>query len=207
MRQILTLLIIVALLGSVCCRRRKEQLAEQTETKEERKTVVEANHFYSNYETSTGYDINSVEKDKPLIFYLKPHNAQANDKTLTENPINITLTTGASTVTCPFTSYTNLCSLPKVTETDMKLKIACKKTPCELSWIILQPPTHEEDGDHDLDQLVAVNQDYQHASLKVVCNNPDLKETFASEVKLYSNSKFKKFETKIGMAMFLFSNE
>ena len=29
---------------------------------EEQKTVVESNHFYSNYELYTNYDINSVEK-------------------------------------------------------------------------------------------------------------------------------------------------
>jgi len=84
-----------------------------------------------------------VEKDKPLILYIKPQNGQANDKTLKDNPITIILEAGSDTVTCNFTSYSSLCSLPKITVSDVKLKLSCKKAPCELSWDILQPPTQD----------------------------------------------------------------
>lgn len=140
MRQIITLLLLVLLLTPALTRRKKETLAEQVETKDERKTVVEANHFFSNYETSTNYDINSVEKDKSLVFFLRPSQGKADEKALADNPVTITLDAGSDKATCVFDSYTKLCSLSKVTVTDMKLKIECKKAPCELSWEIIQPP-------------------------------------------------------------------
>jgi hypothetical protein len=54
---------------------------------------------------------------------------------------------------------------------------------------------------------VAVNQESQHAVLRVFCNNPDLRKTFGDNIKLYSNSLFRKFVTEEGMVYFLFSNE
>ncbi len=39
-----------------------------------------------------------------------------------------------------------MCSLKNVTEEEIELKINCKKTPCELSWLIVQPPAFEKDG-------------------------------------------------------------
>ncbi len=51
--------------------------------------MVESNHFYSNEERNTTYDINSVEKNKSLIFILK--NTDKKDKELKDNPITITL--------------------------------------------------------------------------------------------------------------------
>jgi len=43
-----------------------------------------------------------------------------------------------------------MCSLKNITNSAMKLGIKCEKTPCELSWIILQPALVEDDGDHDI---------------------------------------------------------
>ena len=34
-------------------------------------TVIEKNHFYSNYEVNTTYNITKVNKDKPIILFLK----------------------------------------------------------------------------------------------------------------------------------------
>lgn len=63
--------------------------------KDEKKTVVEANHFYSNYERNTTYDITNIEKNKSLVFLLKPNGKT--DKELKENPITIGLDAGANT--------------------------------------------------------------------------------------------------------------
>jgi len=43
--------------------------------------------------------------------------------------------------------------------------------------------------------------------LKVVCNNPDLKERFADGLTLFTNSKYRKISTKVGIVYYLFSNE
>jgi hypothetical protein len=94
-----------------------------------------------------------------------------------------------------------------VTTTSVKLGIACKKTPCELSWEIVQPAVQEDDGDSPLDQLVAVNADNNHAVLKVSCANPELKESFADSIQLYTNSRYKRVPTKMGGVYFLFDNE
>jgi hypothetical protein len=207
MRHIHILLLVLVLLASVQCRRKKETLAEQKETKEEQKTVVEANHFFSNYETSTNYDINSVEKDKSLVFFLRPQKGKPDEKALADNPVTITLDAGTDKATCVFDSFTKLCSLSKVTVTDMKLRLECKKTPCEVSWEIIQPPVQEADGDQVLDQLVAVNADSNHGALKVSCNNPEIRESFADQVQLYTNSRYKRIDSKMGVIYFLFDNE
>lgn len=48
MKRFLLIFIVIALLTSTLdARRRKEVLKEQKETKEEKETVVEANHFSS----------------------------------------------------------------------------------------------------------------------------------------------------------------
>ena len=71
----------------------------------------------------------------------------------------------------------------------------------------MQPPVQEEDGDNDLDQLVAVNAYKNHAILKVACNNPEIKKTFSNMVKLYTNSRYHRMDTKMGVAYFFFDNE
>jgi hypothetical protein len=112
---------------------------------------VEANHYFSDYEKTAGYDIDSVESGKSLVFFLKNKEGKASDdKVLIDNPITITLDADKDTATCVFDSYSKLCSLSKVEVEKMKLKIECKKTPCELSWEIIQPAVQETDGDHKL---------------------------------------------------------
>lgn len=68
------------------------------------------------------------------MFFLKPQSNKADDKTMQTNPITITLDAKPDKVTCTFNSYTNLCSLPKITDKEMDLRIECKDVPCELSW-------------------------------------------------------------------------
>lgn len=75
-----------------------------------------------------------------------------------------------------------------------------------MSWEIIQPPVQEADGDHVLNQLVAVNADKNHAALRVSCNNPELKDSFADQIKLYTNSKYRRVPTKMGTVYFLFDN-
>lgn len=101
-------------------------LASHESVQEEKKTVVEANHFYSNYELFTNYDIGSVKKDRPLLLMLKP-NKQVDLKV---NPITITLTSGDKVAKCPFTSYQGLCAFDNVEKTSINMKLECKKTPC-----------------------------------------------------------------------------
>jgi hypothetical protein len=73
----------------------------------------------------------------------------------------------------------------------MKLKIECKTTPCELSWVIYQPPVITEDGSSKIESFVEVNQNYNHATLIVSCNDPNIK-TFSSDIQLYTNSLYTK---------------
>lgn len=157
MKRFLLIFIVIALLTSTLdARRRKEVLKEQKETKEEKETVVEANHFSSTTEKKKSYDITDLEKDKPILFILKPHNTESTDLTLSKNPITVTLKEGEFK-TCVFNSYTQLCVLPKVTSDKGTLELECQSTPCEMSWMIIQPATQQDDGDHSTDSLVSVN--------------------------------------------------
>lgn len=108
---------------------------------------------------------------------------------MNDNPITITLTSGKQTESCVIKNQRNICGLKNVEETEMKMKLECKKTPCELSWIILQPGSFSEDGLHEIDQLVEINQNFNHATVVASCNDPNLK-TFASDLKLYTNSNY-----------------
>lgn len=171
-----------------------------------RATVTEANHFYSETETSARYKLANLEKDRPLVFHLKPQETDAIDNALETNPVTVTLVSDTTSSVCVFTSYTNLCALEEVTS-DVKLSVECKSTPCSLNWLIVQPAVHNEDGRQALDQLVSVNKKGKHAIVRVVCSNPDLKNTFGNDIRLYSNSKFRKMAPKMGMVYFLFSNE
>lgn len=53
--------------------------------------------------------------------------------------------------------------------------------------------------------MVEVNQDYDHATIIVSCNDPNIK-TFTSDIQLYTNSDY----TKVidgGVLYYLFDNE
>lgn len=65
----------------------------------------------------------TLEVDKSLVFFLKPPNNNPNDQTISTNPITITLDVQPNSVTCNFTSYTSLCSVPRVTDKSLNLKI------------------------------------------------------------------------------------
>lgn len=47
-----------------------------------------------------------------------------------------------------------MCSLKKVEEEELEVKIKCKNIPCELSWVVVQPKAVENDGMHNMDELV-----------------------------------------------------
>ena len=87
--------------------------------------MVEANHYSSTTQKKSGYDITDIEKNKPLLFILKPHNTDANDQTLVNNPITITLKAGSDSKSCVFKSYTQLCVLPKVSSDKGILGFEC----------------------------------------------------------------------------------
>lgn len=87
----------------------------------------------------------------------------------------------------------------------MKLKIECKSTPCELSWVIYQPGALSKDGEAGIESLVEVNQDYNHATIIVSCNDPNIK-TFTSDIQLYTNSAYTRLEDA-GILYYLFDNE
>jgi hypothetical protein len=183
-KKIILLLLLLVVLSA------KKNLKDASkEKKNEDKTVVEANHYYSNYERNTTYDINSVEKNKSLIFLLK-HGDQK-DKELKENPITISIVSGSIVETCVFKSFSNMCGINKVEEATMKLKIECKKVPCELSWIIYQPDSVAEDGSTEIEKFMQVNQNYDHATIVVSCNDPNIK-TFKDDIQLYTNSDYTK---------------
>jgi hypothetical protein len=107
---------------------------------------VQANHFFSSYQTSIIYDINSVQRDKSLVFVLTEDSPTAED--LNDNPITVTLISGKITESCIFKNKRNICALNRIEDRNNKLKIECKKTPCELSWTLLQPDSFIEDGLH-----------------------------------------------------------
>ena len=87
----------------------------------------------------------------------------------------------------------------------MKLKIECKSTPCELSWVIYQPAAIDRDGKNEIERFVEVNQDYNHATIIVSCNDPNIK-SFIDDLKLYTNSLYQKISNN-GVAYYLFDNE
>lgn len=98
-----------------------------------------------------------------------------------------------------------MCSLKNATEDEIELKINCKRAPCELSWVIVQPAALDKDGQHKIDNLVQINKDYNHAGIVVTCNDPNLKD-FHEKIKLFTNSKYNKV-TSYGIVYYLFDNE
>lgn len=85
------------------------------------------------------------------------------------------------------------------------MKIECKTAPCQLSWIIYQPPVLSEDGKHGIETFVEVNKDYDHATIIVSCNDPNIK-TFSKDINLFTNSAYTKVENS-GIVYYLFNNE
>lgn len=60
-------------------------LSNCQQTSPERTTVVEGNHFYSNYELNTTYNIVQVSKDRPIIYILRKND----DKQTLDNNITV----------------------------------------------------------------------------------------------------------------------
>lgn len=123
---------------------------------------------------------------------LKPHSEGSTDQTLSENPVTIILKDGSNSNKCLFNRYTKLCVLPKTVENMTELGIQCSKTPCELSWVIVQPGVLEQDGSHALDSLVSINKDKNHAAVEVICDSPEVPAEFSESLILYTNSNYRK---------------
>lgn len=64
------------------------------ETSPQHTTVVEGNHFYSNYEINTTYNIAQVSTDRSIIFILR----KKDDNQIFDNNITITLISGEKSV-------------------------------------------------------------------------------------------------------------
>jgi len=65
-----------------------------SETSPEKTTVVEGNHFYSNYELNTTYNIAQVNVDRPIIYILR----KKEDGQIFDNNITINLISGDKSV-------------------------------------------------------------------------------------------------------------
>lgn len=63
------------------------------------------------------------------------------DSSLAENPIKISFESNGEKSECTFNTVHNMCALKNVQEESIEVKIACRTTPCELSWVIVQPKT------------------------------------------------------------------
>ena len=59
--------------------------------------------------------------------------------------------------------------------------------PCDLSWKVLQPNAIETDGRHEIDELVEVNNNFNHGILVATCSDPNIKDYYKS-LHLYTNS-------------------
>ena len=71
---------------------------------------------------------------------------------------------------------------------------------------MVQPESIEVDGKHQLNHLVSVNQDKNHAILKAYCTDPELKDDLASNLRLYTNSAYERIASN-GEVLYLFNNE
>lgn len=65
-----------------------------------------------------------------------------------------------------------------------------------MRWKIVQPQTIEIDGKHSLNHLVSVNEEKNHAILKLYCTNPEIRLTLDSKIEIYTNSAFNKVVNK-----------
>lgn len=69
-------------------------VAENPQTTPQHTTIVEGNHFYSNYETNTTYNIEKVSTDRSIIVILRKKDESQNF----DNNISIQLISGDKSV-------------------------------------------------------------------------------------------------------------
>ena len=86
---------------------------------------MESNHYYSDKQQETTYNINKVKTDLALIVVLRPKEDQKG-----QGSVQFTLDSGSSSTTCEMKNNQSLCVLNKVTNEDVKLKIKCDRLPC-----------------------------------------------------------------------------
>jgi hypothetical protein len=143
---------------------------EMTPQEDKHTTIVESNHFFSDYEVSTSYSIDKVRDDRPIILVLKKTNPSATF----DNNITIKLVSGSDQVECLFTSFNGLCYMKKIINPDMQLKLTCSHLPCEVSWSIFQPPLSELKSTDSVKELYDISESNQHMLAILSCNNPEI---------------------------------
>ncbi len=181
----LKVLFFSLLIATVICRRhlKRDEVEQETD-----KTVVQSNHYSSEKERSTSFKASTLTKNEALIFVLKDTDSTS-ENSLADNPIKVELVSKEETVSCTFNTVHNMCSLKNIQQEEVEVKIECKKVPCELSWKMFQPKAIEGDGMHNIDELVEINKDYNHAMLIASCPDPNV-VNFNSQLKLFTNSKY-----------------
>ena len=71
MRTAILLLVLMLLLTSADGRRRQPELKKAKEVEADRTTVAQSDHIESRDETEKNVHLDTLETDKPLVFYLK----------------------------------------------------------------------------------------------------------------------------------------
>ena len=71
--------------------------------------VIESNHFYSNTTVNVLYNIRNIEKNRPLILFLKNKTSSETSLPVDQNNVDIALLSKAWHVSCLFDSYDDLC--------------------------------------------------------------------------------------------------
>lgn len=157
----------------------------QTETSPEHTTIIEANHYFSNYEVNNTYKIDKVSIDRPLIFILK----KKDENSIFDNDLTITLISGDKQAECILTSYSGMCLLDQLPSPDMKMGLRCAHLPCDISWTILQPSMKQLKGKQNVEDLYEIAETNSHLVAMVSCNNAEVKN-FNKLVQAYSEDSF-----------------
>ena len=141
-------------------------------TSPEKTTIVEGNHFFSNYEISVHYNVDKVNVERPIVLILK----KKEENSVFDNNLEITLTSGDSSSQCTFSSFTGMCLLERLPSPVMSMDLKCDHLPCEASWTILQPSVKNFGLDkQSVDDLYKISDSPLHMIAMVSCNNPEIK--------------------------------
>lgn len=155
------------------------------QVEQEHSTIIERNHFYSNYEINTTYQINKVDTAKPIILFLK----KKDDNAIFDNNVTIGLVSGDKKANCLFNSFDKMCYLNNLPTGDMSLTIRCDHLPCEVSWTILQPAMKTVQEQQEARDLFDISESSHHMIAVVTCNNPEITD-FHRKVQAYSENDF-----------------
>lgn len=87
---------------------------------------MEGNHYYSNYELNTTYNIDKVNVERPIILVLR----RKDEGQVFDNNITIGLVSGERSVECKFSSFNGMCFLDKLPTQAMTMRLKCDHLPC-----------------------------------------------------------------------------